>query len=79
MSERITSISVPGLSHGSGLAEWGRVSVPDMIKAIRDYSARLRTQADAIDACKDEDFIIETYIGPYAMKNREVLQAGGEK
>ena len=75
MSERLTAIMLPGIA-GSGLVEWGRKTVPDMIAIYRALAKRQKEKAEAILAAADSDFYVDTYLGPYAMRNREILQYG---
>lgn len=75
MSERMTSIHVPG-HFGGGYAEHGRKSVPEMLVAIRLYAESLRQTADIILNALDEDFRVETYVGVHVHKQTEILQEG---
>lgn len=79
MGERMTSIRLPGLPMGTGFQDYGLKSVEDMIKIIQDKARYDLENAQKILAAKDEDFLVETYIGPYARKNLEVLQSGNKK
>lgn len=71
----MTSIHLPGVS-GGGYADYGRKTVPEMIKLIRDHAEEMQKQAQAILEAKDDDFHIDTYLGVYARRNRVVLQIG---
>ena len=75
MSERMTSIDLPGVS-GSGLADWGRLTADEMIGQIRRKAACDKRIADAILAAPDEAFQVETYLGPWVQRKREVIQEG---
>jgi hypothetical protein len=76
MSERMTSITLPGRPTGAGLADWGRRAVPEMIAQIRAKAAHDKAEAEAILAASDEDFRVDTYTGVHVQRNREVLQPG---
>jgi hypothetical protein len=73
MSERMTAINLPG-RFGSGWAEWGRKTVPEMIAAIRDRAELMKRDAEAILAAKDSDFYVCTYRGVHVRRDLEVLQ-----
>lgn len=76
MSDRLTSIYLPELGRGNGLAEWGRLSPDQMIKSIRERAEREKKIAETILAANPDEFRIETYVGPCVMKNLAVLQDG---
>lgn len=78
MSTRLTAITLP-TGDDPGLADWGRLSVEDMVRRYRDYAERMKRNAEQILAAEDAAFRIETYLGPAAQRNREVLQAGTPK
>lgn len=69
MSERMTSVHAPG--NNSAYASWGRLTRAEAISEWRRYYEGLRDEAAKALATPDEDLIVETYLGPYAMKNRE--------
>lgn len=71
MSERMTSVRLRSQAHGTGWAEWGRKSRPQMIAILRAKAERDKARAEAILAATDEEFIVETYLGPIAERNRE--------
>lgn len=76
MSEKLTAISLPGLPRGTGWAEWGAKEPYEMIAIIRERAAvQLKEAQDILDA-DDADFMVETYKGPYAMRDRIILQEG---
>lgn len=75
MSERLTSIWIMD-EDGSGIAEWGRVSVPEMIQKFRLYAERKKREAEMVLNALDSDFRIETYRGVHVKRDREVLQEG---
>jgi len=76
MSGRLTGIDLPGLGIGTGLADWGRKTPAEMIQKYREYARRNKEVAEAILAAADDDFRIDTYVGPLAMKDYVVLQEG---
>jgi hypothetical protein len=71
MSDRLTAISLPRVS---GIADRGLKTPEEMIKQMRQYADALRKEVAQIDAAKDEDFLIETYVGVHVRKNLKVLQ-----
>lgn len=76
MSERMTGIKLPGLPMGTGFQDYGLKSVGEMIKTIQDKARYDIENAKKILDAKDEDFLVETYVGPYARKKLEVIQSG---
>ena len=75
MSERMTSINLPG-HFGAGYAYWGRKTVAEMIKLIREHAELAKHDAEAILAAKDSDFYICTHRGVYVKRDITVLQQG---
>jgi hypothetical protein len=73
MSDRMTSIRLPG-TFGSGVADHGRRTVPEMIKIIRRKAEHDRIIANAILAAPDGEFLVETYEGIHVRRNKVVLQ-----
>lgn len=76
--ERMTAINLPG-HFSSGLSQYGRKSVPEMIALIRDHARHQKETAEAILSASDADFHVATYVGIYVQKRREVLQLGLEQ
>lgn len=74
MSERMTSIHLPTLRNGAGLAEYGRVEPEKMIAIIRRYAERQKNEAEAILAAKDEHFQVATYVGVHVQRKYEIIQ-----
>jgi len=71
MSERVTEISSgPGTP---GLMDYGRKTRAEMVAAYRRYYEHQRAEAERALAVADDDLIVTTFLGPYAMKNREVV------
>lgn len=77
--KRMTSIGLPGLENGDGLADWDLKTPEEMIAMLRNYAARNKATAEAILAAADEDFRVETYTGVYVQRNRTILQKGRDK
>ena len=75
MSDRMTSIHLPGTPNGAGYADWGRKTPKEMIATIRAHAAYQKEWADAVLAAPDEAFQVETYVGVHVKKNREVIQS----
>lgn len=75
MSDRMTSIrprtADPGNLKGMAISAWGRVSRAEMIERFRDYHLRQIANSYEALALHDDQLIVETYLGPYAQRNRE--------
>ncbi len=76
MSEIMTSVHLPSLSGGRGLADYGRRSIPEMVAYIRRHAAEMKEDAEAILAAGDEDFCVTTYRGILVQRDAKVLQQG---
>ena len=74
----MTAIRLPGL-WGGGIAEWDKVPVAEMIERYRDYAERMKKDAEEVLSASDADFRIETYRGPHAQRDRQILQEGRPK
>lgn len=70
MSERFTSASAPRIG---GIAEYGRKSKPEMVTAFRRYYAQQADEARRALALTDDEIVVETYIGSYVQRNKEVV------
>lgn len=75
MAERITSIHLRGSTH-SGMAESGRKSAEEMIRELRDFARRQKQAAEEVLTASDEDFRVETYVGVFRQRNKEIIQSG---
>ena len=71
MSERMTGIHLPSLGTTFGFQEYGRQTREHMIARIRRDAKIALEEAQRILAAPDEEFVMETYLGPIAMRNRE--------
>jgi len=75
MSERMTSIhprkDVEGDTFGMGYANYGRKTRTEMIEKFREYFENQRAQAELALSLTDDQLVVHTYLGPYAMRNRE--------
>jgi hypothetical protein len=71
MSDRMTEISSPG---NQGIGEWGSVSREDMIRRYRAYYEHVLKDAQEALSYADEDLVVETFLGPHARKNLEVVE-----
>ena len=74
MSDRLTAIYLPSLRRGAGRAEYGRLTVSEMIAIIRRSAELQKAEAEAILAADDADFQVETYVGVHAQRQLEVIQ-----
>lgn len=75
MSERMTSITLPGSRH-CGLADWGRKTPEEMIRQIRAHAEHMKVEAEEIISASDLEFRVQTYTGVHVQRNRETLQPG---
>jgi hypothetical protein len=73
VSERMTSIFLPSLGLGSGFADWGRKTRPDMIARMRRHAQIQKEEAERILAASDEEFVVETYVGVHVRNKLEVV------
>jgi hypothetical protein len=69
----MTSIRLPS-TFGSGVADHGRKTVPEMINLIRSKAEHDRAIANAILAAPDCEFLVETYEGVHVRRNKVALQ-----
>lgn len=76
MSEKYTTIHLPGLPSGAGWMEHGDVPAGELIASYRRNAQRDLEHAQAILAAADEDFRIETAYGVYVQKKRHIIQPG---
>lgn len=76
MSEQMTSVHLPGMRRGAGVADYGRKSPEEMIAMLRKYAESNLREAAMILAAADGDFRVETYKGVWVQRNREVLREG---
>lgn len=73
MSDRMTGIHLPSL--GGGWQEYGRQTREHMIARYRRQAQIAKEEAERILAASDDEFVVETYLGKYAMRNREKVDA----
>ena len=78
MSERLTAIELRS-TRDAGLAEWGLKTAPEMISLYRAYAEKMKRDAEIILAASDDDFRVQTYLGPHSQRNRVVIQEGSPK
>jgi hypothetical protein len=72
VSDRQTSIAPRDRNvRVGGCAAWGRKTRAEMIAEYRRYYRSQAIEAQSALALTDEDLIVETYLGPYAQRNRE--------
>ena len=74
-SEIMTSINLPGVS-GSGMADYGRKPVAEMIELLRASARDQIAQANAILEAQDTDFRVCTFRGIYVQRDKVILQEG---
>lgn len=76
MADRMTSIHLPGLRRGAGLADWGRKTPAEMTAQYRKNAQLHLDEAKAVLEAADADFHVETYVGVLVRRDRETLQEG---
>ena len=72
MGDRHTSIVAP--DGNFAFSNYGRKTRADMIAQFRQYAATQFAEAQKILNTKDEDFIVETYIGMHRRTKVESVQ-----
>ena len=70
----MTGIHLPSLGQGSGWQEYGRQSRAHMIARLKRNAEIAKEEAERILDAPDEEFVVETYLGPIAMRNREAVE-----
>lgn len=70
MSDRQTAIRGTGVDT---IVAWGRKSRPEMIEQFRRHYRHQLDQAQRALALADEELLVETYLGPYARRNSQVV------
>jgi hypothetical protein len=71
MSERMTAVSGPGVT---GVMDYGRRTRAEMLAQYRAHYEGQRAEAERALAMPDDVLTVETFLGPWAMKNREVVR-----
>jgi hypothetical protein len=75
MADRLTEIKLPGCNN-SGLADWGELTAPEMIKKLRDYATHFKQVWEKVLSASDEDFHIEIVEGVHVRRRVKILQEG---
>lgn len=70
MGERYTSASAPGCS---GIADPGRKSRAQMIAEFRIFYEFQRAEAEHALSLSDDEITVETYVGAYVQRRKEVV------
>ncbi len=79
MSDRLTSCgprdcAAAWRGHGVGWSEYGLQTRAAMIEQFRRHYRAQMAKAEYALSLTDDELIVETYVGPWAMKNkREVV------
>lgn len=76
MSERYTTITLPGAPAGTGYSLHGYRSVEEMIKTIRENAEQDKKVAEAVLAAADNDFRVVSHLGVIVRRFPEVIQEG---
>jgi hypothetical protein len=72
MSDKMTSIRLPHMD--GGIAEYGHAYTrAEMIKVYRDHAMYEKRRAEMILEAKDEEFIVEQYVGKIVERNKRRL------
>lgn len=69
MSDRMTGVRPR--AGGASYALWGRESRADAIEAYRKFYRHQLAEAAAALAWKDDELLVETYLGSWAQKDRK--------
>lgn len=69
MTDRHTSIVAP--DGDFAIADWGRKTRAEMVAQIRRHAQTMMADAQKILDTKDEDFIVETYLGMHVRRKIE--------
>lgn len=69
----MTAIYLPSLGTGSGYSEYGRQTRERMIQKLRRNAEIAKEDAERILASMDDEFVVETFLGPFAQRKREVV------
>lgn len=67
----MTGIHLPSL--GGGWQEYGRQTREHMIARYRRNAQIAKEEAERILAASDDEFVVETYLGPFAQRQREEI------
>lgn len=67
----MTGIHLPSL--GGGYQEYGRQTREHMIARYRRNAQIAKEEAERILAASDDEFVVETYLGPFAQRQREEI------
>jgi|GEM_PF-2475100 len=70
MSERMTSVQVPGTGH-IGFADYGRVEPAHMIARLREIARVEMEAAQRVLEAPDCAFVVETYTGIHVQRDRK--------
>lgn len=73
MSERITGITPPKSAGAHGIQDSGRRTRAEMIAQYRYHYEYQLEEAKRALAVPDGELLVETYLGPWARKRREVV------
>ena len=72
MSDKLTSIRLATID--GGFADYGHdLTRYDMIKMYRDHALREKSKAEMVLAAKDDEFIVEQYVGVHVQRNKRRL------
>ena len=69
----MTGIHLPSLGAGSGYQEYGRQTRERMIHVLRRNAEIAKEEAERILSAPDDEFVVETYLGPIVMRHRETV------
>jgi hypothetical protein len=78
VSDKYTSIQLPGLPSGAGYMDHGEVEPAALIARYRTIWEKYLEQAQAILAAKDEDFKIHVVRGVHVQHLVKEIQKGRE-
>jgi len=73
MSDRMTGVRMPG-NNLRGFAMYGRKTRAEAIAEYRAHYRRQLQEAEQALSAPDSLLVVETYLGPYAQRNREEVK-----
>lgn len=70
MADRYTSCTAPGVT---GFAVQGRATHAEAVAAYRQHYEHQLAEAQRALAIPDDELVVETFLGLYAMRNRQSI------
>ena len=76
MSDKTTTITLPGQHKWGGIQDWGHKTASEMLAAMKRDCTHLKEQIEILETAKESDFRITQQVGVYVSRNQRVLQEG---